>query len=104
MSKSTAPAVSFDSLVAAQVAAIAPKVEKVKAKRVKADAPRRGRPPVFKGGLVKRVQQALLRNGNATHARADLAARGVPISMPTLLKIAAQTDGVELRRGRPKAA
>lgn len=85
-----------------------PKAEKAKGK---------GRPPVFVGDVRKGIVKLIRKHKNATRVReilnatkrhADLVAlreaagltEKVSISMPTLLKIAADA-GIELHRGRP---
>ena len=62
----------------------------------------RGRPVVFKGNLKRHIV-ALVKKHGLTGARKVLADEKVSISMPTLGTLA-KNAGVELSRGRRKAA
>jgi|GEM_PF-5189221 len=64
----------------------------------------RGRPAVFVGNLEQRIV-GLIQKYGLTGARAKLAGykHSVSISLPTLAKLA-ERNGVELKRGRPRAA
>lgn len=76
---------------------------KAKSKPAKVAVKRgRGRPAVFTGN-VKRHIVAVIRKHGLTGGRVVLAEEGTSISLPTLGKFAAEA-GIELHRGRPKAA
>ena len=108
------------SVVAGSDAVVAPVAEVVKAKRVRKPkaAPKRGRPKVYKGNVVKHIASLVKRYGasgarailNAdagTDAAAKRSAVTVPnalgISLPTILGIA-KDAGVKLERGRRKGS
>lgn len=80
-----------------------PAKSKAKAKPAKVSVKRgRGRPAVFTGN-VKRHIVSVIRKHGLTGGRVVLADEGTNISLPTLGKFAAEA-GIELHRGRPKAA
>lgn len=80
-----------------------PAKAKAKSKPAKVAVKRgRGRPAVFTGN-VKRHIVAVIRKHGLTGGRVVLAEEGTSISLPTLGKFAAEA-GIELHRGRPKAA
>lgn len=79
------------------------KAKPAKVKPAKVSVKRgRGRPAVFTGN-VKRHIVSVIRQHGLTGGRALLAQEGTSISLPTLGKFAAEA-GIELHRGRPKAA
>lgn len=63
---------------------------------------KRGRPVMFKGNLKSHII-ALVKKHGLTGARKVLADEKVSVSMPTLGTLA-KDAGVELKRGRRKAA
>jgi len=63
---------------------------------------KRGRPKMFTGH-IKRHIVSIIRKHGLTGGRTVLAEEGTKVSLPTLGKLAAEA-GVELHRGRPKAA
>jgi outer membrane biosynthesis protein TonB len=79
-----------------------PKAEKSKAKPKVSVKRGRGRPAVFTGNVKKHIV-AVIRKHGLTGGRVVLAEEGTSISLPTLGKFAAEA-GIELHRGRPKAA
>jgi len=62
----------------------------------------RGRPPVFKGHMLRSVVAAIRHHG-ITKGQVVLAEKGIKISKPTLGKFAKE-EGIELHRGRPALA
>jgi hypothetical protein len=76
---------------------------KSKAKPAKVSVKRgRGRPAVFTGNTKRHIVSVIRKHG-LTGGRVVLAEEGTSISLPTLGKFAAEA-GIELHRGRPKAA
>jgi len=80
-----------------------PAKAKSKAKPAKVSVKRgRGRPAVFTGNTKRHIVSVIRKHG-LTGGRVVLAEEGTSISLPTLGKFAAEA-GIELHRGRPKAA
>ena len=94
--------IAMTEAVAAEPVAVTTKPKR-KAKPAKVNVKRgRGRPAVFTGH-VKRHIVSVIRKHGLTGGRVVLADEGTNISLPTLGKFAAEA-GIELHRGRPKAA